>query len=351
MKKVKILSDIDGVLLNFYDSYLPFLEKETGVKNLTWFHIDYDLIIGDHVPYLKKYWLSKEFGEMSFFCGAKEFINNIPDGIQLDFFTNIDNNESITQELRKKNLGKSNIVFTHNKVKTVKEYNPDIIIEDLPKHVSSYLTAGFTGLIFVPRRANNAFAESYLTAYPNVIFFDDYSQILKDINKSNNYYQLCKDYMNQDTWEINRNKYSNTIIKLIRLESKDIAQYVNEYLTLGHNVFYFDGEEPLQIYSINDNFLKLQSEKMSIKDIKLATFLLIREKPDIEIIPEGLYCYDKNHKTCPYWDINPNKEYQANGFCKFLMLGDWGGTNLLFDQIKECYEKNEDNSGEDERNV
>ena len=61
------------------------------------------------------------------------------------------------------------------------------------------------------------------------------------------------------------------------------------------------------------------------------------ENKDTSVIPIGLYCYDANG-TCPYWSINPEKEYQDNGHCKFLDIGDWesqyGG--LLWDQCKEC---------------
>ena len=54
------------------------------------------------------------------------------------------------------------------------------------------------------------------------------------------------------------------------------------------------------------------------------------------------YCYsiNKNKKVslCKWWVNNPNKEYQLSGYCKYLKEGDWfeHGTNLLFDQCKEC---------------
>lgn len=54
------------------------------------------------------------------------------------------------------------------------------------------------------------------------------------------------------------------------------------------------------------------------------------------------YCYSINRngnpKTCKWLVSNPNKEYQMNGYCKYLKLGDWyeNGTMLLWDEVKEC---------------
>ena len=78
-------------------------------------------------------------------------------------------------------------------------------------------------------------------------------------------------------------------------------------------------------------------------------------------IPKGLYCYTplgiesqtdgvpifKVH-SCPYWecydskihgDLPEDRKEQTGGcYCKYLKLGDWmdNGTNLLWDQVKEC---------------
>ncbi len=62
-----------------------------------------------------------------------------------------------------------------------------------------------------------------------------------------------------------------------------------------------------------------------------------------EVIPEGLYCYSiigDETKRCPYWDKNPDKPSQENGYCHFLGEGDWDceGLSLLWDQCKECGE-------------
>lgn len=55
------------------------------------------------------------------------------------------------------------------------------------------------------------------------------------------------------------------------------------------------------------------------------------------VIPEGPYCYDKSGK-CPYWDSFPDHPQQMDGYCWFLLRGDWDeeGHSLLFDQCKEC---------------
>lgn len=62
-------------------------------------------------------------------------------------------------------------------------------------------------------------------------------------------------------------------------------------------------------------------------------------------IPYGFYCYfgtrgpgDPNYKRCAFWDYDPTKHEQENGYCYFLGEGDWecDGIGLLWDQCKEC---------------
>lgn len=54
--------------------------------------------------------------------------------------------------------------------------------------------------------------------------------------------------------------------------------------------------------------------------------------------------------VCPFWSIN-KAQIEANdgstqraGYCGYLKLGDWmeKGTDLLWDQVKECGIKTED---------
>ena len=61
----------------------------------------------------------------------------------------------------------------------------------------------------------------------------------------------------------------------------------------------------------------------------------MREHDGKTVIPRGIYCYDK--VNCPYWDNAENEENQGNGFCWFLMEGDWtNGGGELWDQCKIC---------------
>ena len=58
-------------------------------------------------------------------------------------------------------------------------------------------------------------------------------------------------------------------------------------------------------------------------------------------IPKGThYCYENTNmfKKCKWLSFNKNKNYQANGYCKYIGLGDWEeyGTILLWDECKEC---------------
>ena len=60
-----------------------------------------------------------------------------------------------------------------------------------------------------------------------------------------------------------------------------------------------------------------------------------------KIIPRGCYCYEYKDNgeryVCPFWSMDLTKEYQENGYCKYLKRGDWedyGG--LIWDQVKEC---------------
>lgn len=53
------------------------------------------------------------------------------------------------------------------------------------------------------------------------------------------------------------------------------------------------------------------------------------------------YCYefkDGKYSTCKWLRFNKNKNYQEDGYCKYLGTGDWyeDGTMLLWDQCKEC---------------
>lgn len=79
-------------------------------------------------------------------------------------------------------------------------------------------------------------------------------------------------------------------------------------------------------------------------------------------IPKGGYCYKyvKNKtKNCIYYDFDPNRHYQINGYCHWLEMGDWDiektkilvncktgektrgddmpiPVSLLWDRCKEC---------------
>lgn len=69
-----------------------------------------------------------------------------------------------------------------------------------------------------------------------------------------------------------------------------------------------------------------------------------------DLIPHSDYCYTvlepptkKNNykmkiKPCPFYDKNPTKPEQQNGYCHFLKAGDWeeDGAFLLWDMVKEC---------------
>lgn len=56
-----------------------------------------------------------------------------------------------------------------------------------------------------------------------------------------------------------------------------------------------------------------------------------------DVIPKGLYCYDEKG-VCPAWGRSAYYPPQENGYCTFLMQGDWEneGVSLLWDQVKEC---------------
>lgn len=62
-------------------------------------------------------------------------------------------------------------------------------------------------------------------------------------------------------------------------------------------------------------------------------------RKDESLIPEGMYCHrETRNDACPYWDYNPYKHEQDNGYCSYLAEGDWEykGLSLLWDQCKEC---------------
>ena len=70
----------------------------------------------------------------------------------------------------------------------------------------------------------------------------------------------------------------------------------------------------------------------------------LRRRIALPAIPEGQYCYD-NSGLCPFWKHDTTKPEQENGYCRYLQMGDWDDDylSLLWDQCKECGEKDEIN--------
>lgn len=75
-----------------------------------------------------------------------------------------------------------------------------------------------------------------------------------------------------------------------------------------------------------------------------------------DLIPRGNYCYTPKDApsvanglvykivACPFWQKLHDHPAQMNGWCDYLKIGDMveGGTDLLWDQVKECGIKKED---------
>jgi hypothetical protein len=75
-----------------------------------------------------------------------------------------------------------------------------------------------------------------------------------------------------------------------------------------------------------------------------------------ELIPRGIYCYTPQEapseangyvywvKPCPFWKKLTEHPDQMSGWCDYLKTGDMvqGGTDLLWDQVKECGIKDDD---------
>lgn len=72
-----------------------------------------------------------------------------------------------------------------------------------------------------------------------------------------------------------------------------------------------------------------------------SKMLDLRNDKGKNVIPKGMYCMN-----CDYLDCASNKDEQNNGFCWFLLKGDWdiGASSLLWDGCKECgvQEENEE---------
>lgn len=90
-------------------------------------------------------------------------------------------------------------------------------------------------------------------------------------------------------------------------------------------------EKGFEAQSLSDNPFDRVNDKLS----KLFTEGFNAQGEDIKEIPQGIYCY-LNQKVCPYWGKNPKKPKQMNGYCRFLRVSDWNGTDLLWDQVKSC---------------
>jgi hypothetical protein len=99
----------------------------------------------------------------------------------------------------------------------------------------------------------------------------------------------------------------------------------------------------------NDAF-DLAREVEKKRKVRVLQVLQDNDYLSTDVIPKGVYCYDKNG-VCPYWDKNLDKPEQHNGYCHYLKSGDWmdediGGWGLLWDQCKECGINKDDEEAE-----
>jgi len=83
------------------------------------------------------------------------------------------------------------------------------------------------------------------------------------------------------------------------------------------------------------------------------------------LIPRGVYCYEgldvsrpasgfpviRYKRPCPFLSSSPHQPSQMNGYCSFMKKGDWETGGLLWDAVKECGIKTDDEEFGEEPNV
>jgi len=141
-----ILSDIDGVILDFLTSFKNYL-KSVNVKIVP--INKYDDVFDNYKKYYIQYLETQPY--INYYSGALDYFNYLSQNYKIVLLTSI--NKSIEKSRIKnlKDLNYTDIIFTKEKEKFIKQYSPIFIYEDCPDTIKKYLKV-YSGFIYCPIR-------------------------------------------------------------------------------------------------------------------------------------------------------------------------------------------------------
>jgi hypothetical protein len=141
-----ILSDVDGVILDFLSAFKKYLKtiniKIETIKNYENIFLKYG-----------KYYYDFIYNGMPFnyYNGALDYFNYLSKNYNLVLITAIEKTVKKSRIENLKELNYNDIIFTKEKEKYLKKYNPVAIYEDCPDTIKKYLKK-YSGFIYCPIR-------------------------------------------------------------------------------------------------------------------------------------------------------------------------------------------------------
>jgi len=157
--KQTIVSDVDGIILNFLKTFLKYINSE-GLTNITEEDITSynfkecsslpdDIDKNFYIPFTN----TDNMSSLPYIEGALEFFTNMSRRFNLVLLTAMDKKFSEQREKNLTQLDYHDIIYSKEKLKHVLDINPKYIFEDDPDMITQYEKSSWAGIIFVPRTA------------------------------------------------------------------------------------------------------------------------------------------------------------------------------------------------------
>jgi len=166
--KIKLMSDVDGVLVDFNGDFADWLEENhndafQGFNPAVW-----DFNLGkESWNYIKEFWSSGVLTNLTIFPNAKKVFNDLSEIFQMNIVTALDPKYKSERVINLKGfkydsikvLGTGKIEYILNNLK------PVVAIEDKPEYIRRMSKAGID--VYFPRIPMTRGLESYGTPYRN----------------------------------------------------------------------------------------------------------------------------------------------------------------------------------------
>lgn len=191
MKKPNIIVDVDGIILEFLNPFINYLNTKHNY-NLTFDDItdyDIDVVIGkerdDFYSNIYKDFLFNHYPDkFEYIPGALSFFNNISKKFNLYLITALDKSKEEHRKNNLKDLKYKELIFEKDKQKYVNKLNPMYIFEDCPELINSYTdNKHFKGLIFVPFYPYTC---NKLKDYSKSVFYHNFEDVVFSTRYNNN---------------------------------------------------------------------------------------------------------------------------------------------------------------------